>query len=1216
MKKNYTAIYIFCLLAVLGSFSTLKAQVTIYSEDFEGTYPWGMTTNDLTGLYPTHVWGDGEALFGSGSNTTDGTGNYASANSDGFCDLDPWDTELILPLQDFTSYSNVTLTWESDFQDYLGAGDAWVDVSTDGGSTWNNVFYATNDQFASETADLSTYDLTANITIRFRYSDNGEGCAWYWNIDDIAITGDLAVPCISPPTAGTSAVTPASFCSNQSTLVSTSITGGTVGLGQTYQWQSSPDGITWSDIAGAINSTYSQTISTPTYYRAIVTCSGLNDTTSVSMVDTSFQACYCQALYNEDCSVDYIANVTFGSINNTSTCGGSLPTNYSDYTALSTNVIAGGSYPISVTTDGDTEGLGIWIDFNHSGTFDSTELVLNGYTGNVPETYTGNVIVPSTALSGPTRMRLRCHYDELVLATEACTTFEYGETEEYTINIMPPPADDAGVIAILSPGNGSSCTVSDSVKVTIQNLGTNTLTSANINVSLNGGPATVLPWTGSIAPTATADVYVGLVTIVDGDVVTVWSSQPNGVADIVSFNDSTTSTVYDALGGIYTIGGTTPDFATLNDAVTELEQRGVCGPVIMNIRPGNYDEQVSIGTIPNTSAVNTVTFQSETENAADVTITSTGSGLLNNYIIQFDGASDVIINELTLQNMGTYSILTYFMNEAHDITVQNCILNNPNVTTTDFDRIPVLTDYMTAENDIRILNNDISGGTRSINIEGLDPSIVDANWEVSGNTFAGYYDAAVTAFYSENVKINNNTFNASNLLSAEVYRLYIDVCSNGIEVNGNEFADNEPGIGITLSDVTGPGMVANNFVYMGDSTGTTSLSEGIYLQYATTDITIANNSIYVRNQNPNSSGIYLDDIDVAGIILLNNNIHNSGAGSALTVTDAVNVSESDYNNLYSANNLVRFAATSYTTLAAYTTASGLDSNSVSADPGFNGADLHTCAVELDNTGIPVAGITVDFDGDLRNTTTPDIGADEFFTPSTFTLGPDILKCSGDSVLLAGQIVSSATYSWYPVSSNDPAIYATTPGLYMVQVTTSCGVGVDSVVVTDESAAVASFTTTINTFNLTTDNTSSNAVSYLWDFGDGNTSTSFEPTHTYASTGTYNVTLQAVNSCGDTTTITQTVTVADNSSINEAEVNHVQVYPNPSDGYFNVNLAQETNEMVLITIMDISGRIVYQKEYSGEGIFTTAIDIRGVASGTYILRLQSGNVSGVQRIIVK
>ena len=48
--------------------------------------------------------------------------------------------------------------------------------------------------------------------------------------------------------------------------------------------------------------------------------------------------------------------------------------------------------------------------------------------------------------------------------------------------------------------------------------------------------------------------------------------------------------------------------------------------------------------------------------------------------------------------------------------------------------------------------------------------------------------------------------------------------------------------------------------------------------------------------------------------------------------------------------------------------------------------------------------------------------------------------------------------------------------------------------------------------------------YFWDFGDGTTSTLKDPTHTYTSTGTFNVSLFAENSCGATNTIVKTICI--------------------------------------------------------------------------------------------
>lgn len=63
---------------------------------------------------------------------------------------------------------------------------------------------------------------------------------------------------------------------------------------------------------------------------------------------------------------------------------------------------------------------------------------------------------------------------------------------------------------------------------------------------------------------------------------------------------------------------------------------------------------------------------------------------------------------------------------------------------------------------------------------------------------------------------------------------------------------------------------------------------------------------------------------------------------------------------------------------------------------------------------------------------------------------------------------------------------------------------------------ADFTGELSGLTLTLTNTSQYANSYLWDFGDGATSTETSPTHTYVGPGLYKVKLTATNSAGSTT----------------------------------------------------------------------------------------------------
>ena len=84
------------------------------------------------------------------------------------------------------------------------------------------------------------------------------------------ITFIPALPCVNPPTGGFAATNKSITCSGESFELS--LSGSSGGTGQTYQWQSSPDSLVWTDIVGATTPNYLASQSTTTYYRCGLTC--------------------------------------------------------------------------------------------------------------------------------------------------------------------------------------------------------------------------------------------------------------------------------------------------------------------------------------------------------------------------------------------------------------------------------------------------------------------------------------------------------------------------------------------------------------------------------------------------------------------------------------------------------------------------------------------------------------------------------------------------------------------------------------------------------------------------------------------------------------------------------------------------------------------------------------------------------------------------------
>ncbi len=131
---------------------------------------------------------------------------------------------------------------------------------------------------------------------------------------------------------------------------------------------------------------------------------------------------------------EYISNVTFNTINNTTASSG-----YADYTAMSTSLSKGNSYNMDVTyTDAyTTNEVKVWIDFNQN--FDFTD---PGEEFSFPQgvgtgsPYTLAIAIPAGALTGTTTMRVRLHDTAWNPQPLSCGDSGSGEVEDYTVNIQ------------------------------------------------------------------------------------------------------------------------------------------------------------------------------------------------------------------------------------------------------------------------------------------------------------------------------------------------------------------------------------------------------------------------------------------------------------------------------------------------------------------------------------------------------------------------------------------------------------------------------------------------------------------------------------------------------------------------------------------------------------------------------------------------------------
>ncbi len=156
---------------------------------------------------------------------------------------------------------------------------------------------------------------------------------------------------------------------------------------------------------------------------------------------------------NSDCSQsDEILNVKFGTINNSSICDSSSSNGYSDFTTLAAPGFAPGAVAdlsVTINNAGGDDNSGAWIDFNKNGIFEAAEFFYIGVNNtNGPLELIKSITIPAGAVQGLTRMRIRVRYGNVgVSATDFCTTYGVGETEDYTINITTCKGPSAAVIS-------------------------------------------------------------------------------------------------------------------------------------------------------------------------------------------------------------------------------------------------------------------------------------------------------------------------------------------------------------------------------------------------------------------------------------------------------------------------------------------------------------------------------------------------------------------------------------------------------------------------------------------------------------------------------------------------------------------------------------------------------------------------------------------------
>ena len=298
---------------------------------------------------------------------------------------------------------------------------------------------------------------------------------------------------------------------------------------------------------------------------------------------------------------------------------------------------------------------------------------------------------------------------------------------------------------------------------------------------------------------------------------------------------------------------------------------------------------------------------------------------------------------------------------------------------------------------------------------------------IQGLIITNYASYGIYNYYSGT---DSSTFNRfignyiyNSITTAGVHGIYLSKATD-CQVLGNRIDGNYYGI----NDYYGVRILfANNMI---SNTGYHGIRE-----FYGTDNSYYYNSVYTTS--PIGTGtraaIYLGYS--VNTVVKNNIFYQGATGGPTTAKYAVILTPpdlvtypiiSDFNDLFAPNVNVGLYNLSQQTLANWQAASGLDIHSISHDPNFVSiaipGDLHINEPSsVIGVGTPIARVTTDFDGDVRDLVTPDIGADEFAPAPPPAIDDLVVSLSGAGlhhiILQWSPVAGAVQYHIYKSTTN-------------------------------------------------------------------------------------------------------------------------------------------------------------------------------------------------------
>lgn len=428
------------------------------------------------------------------------------------------------------------------------------------------------------------------------------------------------------------------------------------------------------------------------------------------------------------------------------------------------------------------------------------------------------------------------------------------------------------------------------------------------------------------------------------------------------------------LSGTYTLGGGDPDFDSFFSLQQRLFQDGVCGPTEILLRSGTYTDILLLSNISSTSATNTLTLRAESGDPTDVvlnaSVTSSTSGVVVLNFMKY-----VTLQDLTIKPAETGSSFgrgVSIRNNSSHITLRNLVLEGYEESRSgDTDHALVCGQSTDA-----LLIEDCIFQQSSVGVCSGVIQQDNTNWTIRNC----HFDQLPSGILLSRV---DDILIADNLITGNLNTIQNDNAVNlqgrNMTLTGNTIITD--GSALSIFSNAGEVTLLNNMMAVAPIDGTQFSPVSIF---GTATTRMDHTSIVMQNY---AGPFPVPALQVSASEQLqfrNNVVVNEAVTGFACRFDAVPTgSMIDHNIYFSNNETFQFSSTQLYTLDDWQSTFAQDANSRKILPVFASVtDLHLDPDAVNNQFLnaqatPLADVTTDIDGELRDAQNPDIGADEF-----------------------------------------------------------------------------------------------------------------------------------------------------------------------------------------------------------------------------------------------